>query len=66
LERPALHDTWMGPEETALYFFGSDADEMFKRAESTLLRLPICQNARVVLRHGHLSLPRREVRLPRR
>src|SRR5262245_39731545 len=63
---PALHDTWMGAEETALYFFGSDAEEMFRRAEATLLRIPICQNARVVLRHGHPSLPRREMRLPRR
>jgi hypothetical protein len=62
---PALHDTWMGPEETALYFFGSDAEDMFKRAEPTLLHIPVCQNARVVLRHGHPSLPRREVRLPR-
>lgn len=62
---PAFHDTWSGPEETALYFFGSDAEEMFRRAEATLLRFPICQNARVVVRHGHPSLPRREVRLPR-
>ena len=62
---PALHDTWMGPEETALYFFGSDAEDMFERAEATLRRIPVCQNARVVLRHGHPSLPRREVRLPR-
>jgi hypothetical protein len=62
---PALHDTWMGPEETGLYFFGSDAEDMFKRTEATLRRIPVCQNARVVLRHGHPSLPRREVRLPR-
>ena len=62
---PALHDTWMGPEETALYFFGSDAEDMCKRAAATLRRNPVCQNARVVLRHGHPSLPRREVRLPR-
>jgi len=62
---PALHDTWTGPEETALYFFGPDADEMFKRVEPTLRRIPVCQNARVVLRYGHPSLPPREVRLPR-
>jgi hypothetical protein len=62
---PALHDTWMGPEETALYFFGSDAEDMLKRAEATLRRIPVCQNARVVLRQGHPSLPRRELRLPR-
>lgn len=59
---PALHDTWMGPEETALYFFGSDAEDMLQRAEATLRRIPICQNARVVLRQGHPSLPRREPR----
>jgi hypothetical protein len=65
LPYPALHDTWMGAEETALYFFGDNAEEMLKRADSTLKRLPVCQNARIVLRHGHSSLPRREVRLPR-
>jgi len=62
---PALHDTWSGPEETALYFFGSDAEEMLRRAETTLLRTPVCQNARVVLRHAKPSPPRRELRLPR-
>ncbi len=62
---PALHDTWMGAEETALYFFGSDAEDMLQRAEATLRRIPLCQNARVVLRQGHPSLPRRELRLPR-
>jgi hypothetical protein len=62
---PALHDTWTGNEETGLYFFGDDAEAMWTRAEATLRRLPICQNARVVLRHNHPDLPGREIRLPR-
>lgn len=63
---PALHDTWTGNEETGLYFFVSSAEDAFARAEPALHRIPICQNARVVLRHGHPDLPRREIRLPRR
>ena len=62
---PALHDTWTGNEETGLYFFVPSAEEAFARAEPTLRRTPICQNARLVLRHGHPGLPRREIRLPR-
>jgi hypothetical protein len=56
---------WQGPEETGLFFFGSDADAMFARVEPVLRSLPIGQNARVVLRHGKESLRPREVRMPR-
>jgi hypothetical protein len=62
---PSLHDTWNGNEETALYFFGGNAEEMWTRVEPTLRQIPVCQNARVVLRHNHPDLPRREIRLPR-
>ena len=61
----ALHDTWMGNEETGLFFFVPSADEALARLEPTLRRIPVCQNARVVLRHGRPDLPRREFRLPR-
>jgi len=56
---------WQGPEETGLFFFGPDAEAMFARVEPVLRRLPIGQNARVVLRHGKPELNPREVRLPK-
>jgi hypothetical protein len=60
-----MRETWMGPAETGLYFYGADAEALFTRGEAVLRRLPICQNARVVLRHGHASLNPRTIRLPR-
>jgi hypothetical protein len=56
---------WQGPEETGLYFFGSNAEEMFGLVEPLLRTLPIGQNARVVVRHGNESLQPRTVRMPR-
>ena len=38
---------------------------MFARDEPVLRRLPIGQNARVVLRHGKQQLNPRQVRMPR-
>jgi hypothetical protein len=54
-----------GNEETTLFFFGPDAETMFARVEPVLRRLPIGQNARVVVRHGKKDLNPREVRMPR-
>lgn len=56
---------WQGPEETGVFFFGPDAEAMFTRVEPVLRRLPIGQNARVVVRHGKQALDPREVRMPR-
>lgn len=56
---------WQGPEETGIFFFGPDADAMFARVEPVLRRLPIGQNARVVIPYGKQSLQPREVRMPR-
>jgi hypothetical protein len=56
---------WQGPEETALFLFGPDADALFARVEPVLGRLPIGQNARIVIRHGKQSLNPRELRIPR-
>jgi len=56
---------WQGAQETGLYFFGSSAEDMFNRVEPLLGKLPIGQNARVVLRHGKQSLNPREVRMPK-
>jgi hypothetical protein len=56
---------WQGPEETGVFFFGPDAEVMFGRVEPVLRRIPIGQNARVVIRHGKQSSSPREVRMPR-
>ena len=56
---------WQGPEETGMFFFGPDAEAMFVTVEPVLKRLPIGQNARVVIRHGKQSLKPREIRMPR-
>jgi hypothetical protein len=56
---------WQGPEETGLFLFGPDAEAMFAHVEPVLRRLPIGQNARVVVRHGKQSLGPREIRMPR-
>jgi hypothetical protein len=55
-----------GAQETGIFFFGPDAEAMFTRVEPVLRRLPIGQNARVVVRSGKPSLQPREVRMPRR
>jgi hypothetical protein len=56
---------WQGNEETGVFFFGPDAEAMFGQVEPVLRRLPIGQNARVVIRAGKPSLTPREVRMPR-
>jgi len=55
---------WQGAQETGVFFFGADAETMFARVEPVLRRLPIGQNARVVIRAGKQQLQPREVRLP--
>ncbi len=62
----SLRGSWGGPEETSLYFYGLHAEQMFRRLEPLLLTLPICQNARLVLRHGNPELGPQTVRLPRK
>jgi len=61
----SYHGFWQAREETALFFFGADAEAMFSRVEPILCRLPIGQNARVVIRAGKHDLNPREVRIPR-
>ena len=56
---------WQGPEETGLFLFGPDAEAMLARVEPVLGRLPIGQNARVVVRYGKPGLKPREIRMPR-
>ena len=61
----SYHGCWQGSEETGIFFFGANADDMFARVEPVLRDLPIGQNARVVIRHGKPSQNPREVRMPR-
>jgi hypothetical protein len=57
---------WQGPEETGLFFFGPNAEELFTRIQPALSALPIGQNARVVVNEGKPGAPAgRTVRLPR-
>jgi hypothetical protein len=60
-----VRGSWQGPEETAIYLYGTDAEHMYSAIESTLLAYPLCQNARVVVRHGNPALGPREIRLPK-
>ena len=57
---------WQGPEETGLYFFGPNAEELFTRIHPALSALSVGQNARVVVNEGRSGAPSRTVRLPRR
>ena len=56
---------WQGPAETAVFFFGVDAEQMFARVEPLLRALPIGQNARMVIRASKDPSAWRTVRLPR-
>jgi hypothetical protein len=41
-----------GEGETILYLYGPNAETLFSAIEGTLRGYPLCQNARVVIRHG--------------
>ena len=40
---------WRGNEETALYFYGSDAKQMISQMQDFLDSYPLCKDARVVV-----------------
>lgn len=50
-----------GEDETNLYLYGPNAETLFSAIEDTLRGYPLCQNARVVIRHGPPGSPGREV-----
>ena len=64
-EAGEIRGSWVGPTETAIYLYGPDAEAAFARIEPVLRAYPLCQNARVVLRHGNPNLKPRTVQLPR-
>ena len=59
-----IRGSWVGPSETSIYMYGSDAESMFTHIEPVLATYPLCQNARVVIRHGNPDLQPRTVRFP--
>jgi hypothetical protein len=59
-----IRGSWVGPAETAVFISGLDAEQVYAGIEFVLRAYPLCQNARVVLRHGKSSLKPREIRLP--
>jgi len=60
-----IRGSWMGPTETSIYIYGPDAEALFAQIEPLLRAYPLCQNARIVVRHGKPSRGPRTVRLPR-
>ena len=58
-----LRSWWQGPKETALFYFGEDAERMFQAMRPPLENFPLSQNARMVIRHGKPELNPRIVRL---
>ena len=57
---------WQGPEETGLFFFGPNAEELFTRLQPPLQALPVAQNARVVVNEVKAGAAEgRTLRLPR-
>lgn len=59
-----IRGSWVGRSETAIYLYGSNAESLFALIHPILASYPLCQNARVVIRHGNPALYPRTVFLP--
>lgn len=59
-----IRGSWVGRSETAIYLYGPNSENMFSLIEPILAAYPLCQNARIVIRHGNPDLHPRTVRLP--
>jgi hypothetical protein len=59
-----IRGSWVGRSETAIYLYGPNAETMFSTIKPMLTTYPLCQNARVVIRHGNPELHPQTVRLP--
>lgn len=57
---------WRGNKETAMFFYGRKAEEMYTSMLPVLSTERLCQNSRVVLRFGKYPGGSSEMRLPRR
>jgi hypothetical protein len=60
-----IRGSWVGPSETSIYIYGPSAETILAQLEPLLRTYPLCQNARIVVRHGNPSLGPRTERLPR-
>lgn len=54
----------IGPSQTTIYLYGSDAEELFSRVQPVLASYPLCQNSRAVIRRGGPGSSQREVIFP--
>jgi len=52
-----------GPQETVLYMYGPDAEQLFAGVESVLRAYPLCKEGVAVIRRGPPGAPQREVNL---
>ncbi|MEZ6128360.1 MAG: hypothetical protein R3C59_06740 [Planctomycetaceae bacterium] len=60
-----LRSWWEGPTDTVLYFFGHDAEQLWSVLQPVVESYDRCQNARIILRHGHDKLNPRSIQIPR-
>ena len=58
-----IRSSWCGPTETALFLFGGNAEQLYAKLKPVLATYPLCQNARIVIRHGKADLKPRTVRM---
>jgi hypothetical protein len=68
LEKERLGDLrsyWEGSEETALFFFGANAEAIATAFRPVLVKEALCQNARLVKRYGRHLKGAAEERVPR-
>lgn len=54
----------IGPTETVIYLYGASAEKMFAEIKPILEKYPLCQNSKVVVRHGGPGANQRVVSLP--
>ncbi len=50
-----------GPGEVTLFMYGEDAERLFATVGPVLRSYPLCQGARVVIRHGGPGAAQREI-----
>ena len=66
LKAGAFRSYWEGSEETALFFYGANADDLALALAPVFFNQPLCQNARVVTRYGNHPDGASERRVSRR
>jgi hypothetical protein len=52
-----------GEKETVIFLYGPNAEDIFSEIQEIINRYPLCQNSRVVIRHGKPGADQREVRI---